>query len=44
MLKLNNVQLVEIYKQLYDEDRIKSDSRAYQRMMNLRKGIKDKIK
>ena len=44
MLKLNNIQLVEIYKHLYDEDRIKFGSRNYQRMMNLRKGIKKKIK
>ncbi len=44
MLKLNNIQLVEIYKQLYDEDRIKFGSRAYQRMINLRKGIRKKIK
>ena len=44
MLRLNNVQLVEIYNQMYHEDRIKFGSRAYKRMMNLRKGIKTKIK
>jgi|TARA_R100001530_G_scaffold133252_1_gene106436 hypothetical protein len=44
MLKLNNVQLAEIYSQLYGEGKIRVGSRNYQRMMNLKKGIRKKIK
>ena len=39
MLKLNNVQLSEIYSQLYGEGKIPIGSRNYQRMISLKKGL-----